>query len=108
MLTLIQGSLAPHRLTEIIRDYVYYPDPSNTNELEVVCRYPQYFATRKLFDHIRRHLKSEGGDGKGGTYFGATGCGKTFTMLFLARQLTLRDSKYLAIPLLSLSQIGKI
>jgi len=27
------------------------------------------------------------GDGKGGTYFGATGCGKSFTMLFLARLL---------------------
>ncbi len=23
------------------------------------------------------------GDGKGGTYFGATGCGKSFTMLYL-------------------------
>jgi type I restriction enzyme R subunit len=29
-------------------------------------------------------------DSKGGTYFGATGCGKTYTMMFLARQLSLR------------------
>lgn len=28
--------------------------------------------------------------GKGGTYFGATGCGKTYTMAFLARQLAQR------------------
>ena len=28
-----------------------------------------------------------GGDGKGGTYFGATGCGKSYTMLFLTRML---------------------
>lgn len=28
----------------------------------------------------------------GGTYFGATGCGKTYTMAFLARQLALRCS----------------
>ena len=27
---------------------------------------------------------------KGGTYFGATGCGKTYTMMFIARQLALR------------------
>ena len=27
------------------------------------------------------------GDGKGGTYFGTTGCGKSFTMLFLTRLL---------------------
>lgn len=98
LITLIRGSLAPHRLTEILRDYVYYPDPSSSNELEVVCRYPQFFATRKLFNHIRQSLKSAGGDGKGGTYFGATGCGKTFTMLFLTRQLALRDSNTLGNP----------
>lgn len=34
--------------------------------------------------HSRLH---EGGDGKGGTYFGATGCGKSLTMLFLTRML---------------------
>ncbi len=27
------------------------------------------------------------GDGKGGTYFGATGCGKSYTMVFLSRIL---------------------
>jgi type I restriction enzyme R subunit len=31
--------------------------------------------------------KQIGGDGKGGTYFGATGCGKSYTMLFLTRLL---------------------
>ena len=36
------------------------------------------------------------GDGKGGTYFGATGCGKSYTMLFLARQLM--RSKRLSSP----------
>jgi type I restriction enzyme R subunit len=35
---------------------------------------------------IKKAQKPEG-DGKGGTYFGATGCGKSFTMLFLARLL---------------------
>jgi len=80
--TLVSGALAPARFLEILRDFVYYPDPSLAKELQVVCRYPQFFATRKLYNNIRRHLKSVGGDEKGGTYFGATGCGKTFTMLF--------------------------
>lgn len=97
-ITLIDGALAPERLTEIIRDYVYYPDPSENKQLEIVCRYPQFFATRKLFNHIRQQLKSQGGDGKGGTYFGATGCGKTYTMLFLARQLALRDTEIFGNP----------
>jgi len=98
--TLIEGALAPERLLEILRDYVYFPDTDEENdkELEVVCRYPQFFATRKLRDHIIAHLRSRGGDGKGGTYFGATGCGKTFTMLFLARQLALRCKSSLGSP----------
>ena len=96
--TLVGGALAPTRFVEILRDYVYYPDSASHKEMQIVCRYPQFFATRKLFDNIRRHIKSVGGDGKGGTYFGATGCGKTFTMLFLARQLALRDNEALGNP----------
>lgn len=43
-----------------------------------------------MLENIKRHLRPEG-DGKGGTYFGATGCGKTYTMLFLSRMIALRD-----------------
>ncbi|MDN5071781.1 HsdR family type I site-specific deoxyribonuclease, partial [Aliarcobacter butzleri] len=55
-------------------------------EEKIVCRYPQYYATRKLYENIKVHQKPNG-DGKGGTYFGATGCGKSFTMLYLTRML---------------------
>lgn len=95
--SMIKGALTPDRVVEIVRDYVYFPDSDyamqkaeDGNEIEIVCRYPQFFATRRLRDNIMKHLRSHGGDGKGGTYFGATGCGKTYTMLFLARQLSLR------------------
>lgn len=97
--TLVQGALSPERILEILRDYVYFPDPSDADDTtEIVCRYPQFFATRKLRDHILVHLRSVGGDGKGGTYFGATGCGKTYTMLFLSRQLALRCKSQLGSP----------
>jgi type I restriction enzyme, R subunit len=97
--TLVRGALSPERLLELLRDYVYFPDPSdNDDTTEIVCRYPQFFATRKLRNHILNHLRSVGGDGKGGTYFGATGCGKTYTMLFLARQLALRCKSQLGSP----------
>lgn len=97
--TLVQGALAPERILEILRDYVYFPDPSDSQDTtEIVCRYPQFFATRKLRNHVLNHLRSVGGDGKGGTYFGATGCGKTYTMLFLARQLALRCKSQLGSP----------
>ena len=45
-------------------------------------------ATRMMSDSIRRAFKEQ--TSKGGTYFGATGCGKTYTMMFIARQLALR------------------
>ena len=42
-----------------------------------------------MLQNIKSHLKPHG-DGKGGTYFGATGCGKTHIMLYLTRLLALR------------------
>ena len=59
---------------------------SSKAEVKIVCRYPQFYAALKLYQHILTHRKPDG-DGKGGTYFGATGCGKSFTMLFLTRLL---------------------
>ena len=87
LLTMVKGLFRKDRLLSVIKDFVFFPD-SSKNEKKVVCRYPQFFATHKLFEHIRQHSKlREGGDGKGGTYFGATGCGKSITMLFLSRML---------------------
>lgn len=49
---------------------------------------PSIFATRMLRESVlTAHAANSR---KGGTYFGATGCGKTYTMMFLARQLSLR------------------
>ena len=85
MFTMIQGMFNKDRLLDIIHNFVYLPDSSKKDE-KILCRYPQYYATNKLFDNIKKHQRPLG-DGKGGTYFGATGCGKSFTMLFLARKL---------------------
>ena len=85
MFTLVQGMLHHDRLRDIIRNFIYIPDSSKKDE-KIVCRYPQYYAARRLYDTIKIAQKPDG-DGKGGTYFGATGCGKSFTMLFLTRLL---------------------
>lgn len=83
--TLLQGLFDQQRLRQVIRDFIHFPDVSKA-EVKVVCRYPQFYAAQKLYQHILKHRKPDG-DGKGGTYFGATGCGKSFTMLFLTRLL---------------------
>ena len=87
MHTMVQGLFRKERLLSVIRDFVFFPDASK-KETKIVCRYPQFFATHKLFDNILLHSRLHAdGDGKGGTYFGATGCGKSYTMLFLTRML---------------------
>lgn len=89
METMIQGVYSPSRFLEIFRDYIYFQDGIyDIEEKEIVCRYPQFFAARLLKQSIVKSVSTK--SGKGGTYFGATGCGKTYTMAFLARQLALR------------------
>ncbi|MEE1189580.1 MAG: HsdR family type I site-specific deoxyribonuclease [Bacteroidales bacterium] len=87
LLTMVKGLFRKDRLLSVVKDFVFFPDSSKKEE-KIVCRYPQFFATHQLFNNILKHSKlNEKGDGKGGTYFGATGCGKSFTMLFLSRML---------------------
>lgn len=87
--TMIKGVYSPERFLEIFRDYIYFQDAIfDRDEVEIVCRYPQFFAARLLKASIVKSVVEK--SGKGGTYFGATGCGNTYTMAFLARQLSLR------------------
>lgn len=83
--SIVHGMLNHNRLVDIIHHFVLFPDTSK-KETKILTRYPQYYAANKLYKNILAHRKP-GGDGKGGTYFGATGCGKSFTMLYLSRLL---------------------
>ena len=95
--TMILGVYAPERFLEIFRDYIIFQDGVfDREEREIVCRYPQFFASRLLKQSITDAVEKQ--TGKGGTYFGATGCGKTYTMAFLARQLALRCGGVLGSP----------
>ncbi len=87
--SMIKGVFRPARFLEIFRDYIHFQDRVyDREEQEIVCRYPQFFAARLLKKSIIKSVAEN--SGKGGTYFGATGCGKTYAMAFLARQLALR------------------
>lgn len=97
MHTMVKGVYEPVRFLEIFRDYIYFQDTEfDYKEKEIVCRYPQFFASRLLKESIIKSVKE--GNGKGGTYFGATGCGKTYTMAFLARQLSMRCASEIGSP----------
>ena len=67
---MIQGVYAPERFLEIFRDYIYFQDSIyDSEEREIVCRYPQFFATRLLKQSIVKSVRQK--SRKGGTYFGA-------------------------------------
>lgn len=85
LMTMVGGLFRKDRLVSVIKDFVYFPDSSD-KETKIVCRYPQFFAATKLYKSIQSAIRPDG-DGKGGIYFGATGCGKSYTMVFLSRLL---------------------
>lgn len=86
--TMVKGLFNKSRFLEVVRHFIYFPDTTN-KEIKIVPRYPQYYAATKLLVSIKRNMKPYG-TGKGGTYFGATGSGKSYTMLYLTR-LVMRD-----------------
>lgn len=94
LFTMIEWLFDKTRLLEVIKDFVYFPDQSK-NDIKIVCRYPQFYATKKLFENILVNKKPDW-SGKWGTYFGATWCGKSYNMLFLTRLLM--KSKQLSSP----------
>lgn len=85
LFTMIKGLFDKQRLLDVIQNFIYFPDTTKS-DIKIVCRYPQYYAARKIFENIKINIKPNG-TGKGGTYFGATGSGKSFAMLYLSRLL---------------------
>lgn len=83
--TMVRGLFRKDRLLSVVKDFIYFPDASNS-ETKIVCRYPQFFAAEALARSIKSAIRPNG-NGKGGIYFGATGCGKSYTMVFLSRLL---------------------
>ncbi|AHC39993.1 type I restriction endonuclease [Mycoplasma ovis str. Michigan] len=86
---LIQGLFAKERIIKYIENFIWFKD-SDPKE-KIIGRYPQFFGATKMFASILKNLKPKG-SGKGGIYFGTTGCGKSYTMLFLSRLLLNSES----------------
>lgn len=74
LVTMVKGLFNKERLLAVIKDFIYFPDNSD-KDLKIVCRYPQFFASNKLFENIKQHIRPDG-DGKGGTYFRCNGLRK--------------------------------
>ena len=82
---LINGLFNHRTILNILSNYIYIPDNSDSN-LIILPKYYQYYGAEKMYSSILKEY--EAGSSKGGTYWGATGCGKSYTMLFLSKRLT--------------------
>lgn len=82
---LLKGLFEPATLLNVLLYYVFIPDTSNNNKL-VLPQYHQYYGTEIMYKHVLKEYKKQ--SGKGGTYWGATGCGKSYIMLFLSKRIT--------------------
>lgn len=82
---LIEGLFNQKTILNILKNYIYIPDNSD-NDTIIIPKYYQYYGTEKMYDNIINEY--EAGSGKGGTFWGSTGCGKSFIMLFLSKRLT--------------------
>ena len=83
---LISGLFQHKTILNVLKNYIYIPDASD-KDLVILPKYYQYYGAEKMYANILLEHKKR--TGKGGTYWGATGCGKSFTMLFLAKRLTM-------------------
>lgn len=82
---LIEGLFNHNTILNVLKNYIYIPDNSDS-DLIVVPKYYQYYGAEKMYSNILKEYKLN--SGKGGTFWGATGCGKSYIMLFLSKRLT--------------------
>ena len=61
--TMMEGLFRKDRLLSVMKDFVFFQSG------KIVCRYPQFFATHRLYENILEHSHINlHGDGKGGTW----------------------------------------
>lgn len=57
--TMVGGLFQRERFLQVLRDFIYFPDQSR-DESKIVCRYPQFYAAKKLYENIRVNMKPHG------------------------------------------------
>ena len=67
----IEGPLSRKNIVSIISNFIYFPDRSSEHE-KYLSRYPQFYGAKDIYQSVLKNKRPHG-NGKGGTYFGATG-----------------------------------
>lgn len=83
---MIEGLFNHKTLLAVLQNYIYFPDNSDKDEM-YIPKYYQYYGAEAMFNNIFDVYKNSDSS-KGGTYWGATGCGKSLIMLYLAKKIS--------------------
>ena len=81
---LVQGMLYPENLLDIIRSFTIFSQDSKGKIIKVVSRYQQFRAVKLS---INRLLHGQNRRERGGIIWHTQGSGKSFTMVFLIREM---------------------
>ncbi len=78
-------------LLEILHNYVFYEEKAG-GDAKIIPRYPQYYASEKIIQRVKEDEYDSG------LVWHTQGSGKSYTMLYAARNLMELDSEYLRNP----------
>jgi len=80
----VQALLNPQTLLDILKYFVFYESQPD-QDAKIIPRHMQYYAVKRILDRIER------GEHRKGLIWHTQGSGKSFTMLFAAKNLLDRD-----------------
>lgn len=80
----VQALLSPQTLLDILKYFVFY-ERQPDQDAKIVPRHMQYYAVKRILDRVDR------GEHRKGLIWHTQGSGKSFTMLFTAKNLLDRD-----------------
>lgn len=75
---LLYSVFEKNNFLDIIQNHIVF-EKENNKVLKKVCRYNQYIASRKIFEHLKEN--------KGGLVYHTQGSGKSLTMVFVAQKM---------------------
>ncbi|MFF0457541.1 type I restriction endonuclease subunit R [Nocardia africana] len=87
---LVAGVLHPHRLLDIVHNFVLFMHTDSGATVKVAPRYQQYRAVRKAIERLKTGktiVKQGDVDERGGVVWHTQGSGKSLTMVFLVRAM---------------------
>lgn len=89
---LITDLLNPEHLIDLVKNFTFYQDTKK--DIKIVASYHQYYGVKKAIKRTIEEIEKEKSiNGRAGIFWHTQGSGKSFSMLFLVKQITKQKPK---------------